>query len=52
MNAQNEDGDTPLHRAVREGHVKMVNLLLDKGADKVFDRHLTSILTGTLLTRL
>jgi ankyrin repeat protein len=35
VNAQNEDGDAPLHRAVREGHVKMVNLLLDKGADKV-----------------
>lgn len=35
MNSQNEDGETPLHRAVREGHVKCVELLIEKGADKV-----------------
>eukprot|EP00284_Hemiselmis_tepida_P006946 CAMPEP_0174939348 /NCGR_PEP_ID=MMETSP1355-20121228/66289_1 /TAXON_ID=464990 /ORGANISM="Hemiselmis tepida, Strain CCMP443" /LENGTH=344 /DNA_ID=CAMNT_0016186359 /DNA_START=18 /DNA_END=1048 /DNA_ORIENTATION=+ len=26
------DGDTPLHRAVREGHAKIVTLLIDHGA--------------------
>ena len=28
-----QDGETPLHGAAREGHLKVVVLLLEKGAD-------------------
>ena len=33
MNAQDADGDAPLHGAAQYGDVEILNLLLDKGAD-------------------
>ena len=33
VNAKNEDGDTPLHRASVKGRKKIIELLLAKGAD-------------------
>jgi ankyrin repeat protein len=33
INAQADDGGTPLHRASQEGYVETVKVLLDKGAD-------------------
>jgi uncharacterized protein len=33
VNAQDADGDAPLHGAAQNGNVEILNLLLDKGAD-------------------
>ena len=33
VNLANDDGDTPLHIAVRKGHVGLIGLLIKKGAD-------------------
>ncbi len=33
INAQNEDGETPLHVAIRKNRLDMVKLLIEKGAD-------------------
>ena len=31
--SQNKSGETPLHIAAKRGQIKLVKLLLDKGAD-------------------
>ena len=34
LNARNKEGDTPLHIAIKYGHIDIFKLLLSKGADK------------------